>query len=535
MDRKAPRPRLKKEPRTTGARRPRGPQPRQEDLRTEDAFKLLMECMTDFAICLFDLEGKVASWNKGAERILGWKEQDVLGKPNSIFFPPEEGDRPQRELEIASREGSADDENWLIRRNGERFWADGVTTALVDETGRLRAFAKVFRDLTDRKRKEDDLRRVVGRLDSLLQSTQEGIFGVDLKGRCTFINRAGAEMLGYQPGELLGLDLHERIHGRRSDGTVHALEECPIYATLRSGIRSRVDGEVLWTSEGRKVPVEYSTSPILEDGRVTGAVITFVDVSERLRKEEEIRRLTGDLERRVHERTEALERALQEMGTFSYTVAHDLRAPLRAMAGFAQALAEDYGPRLDQTGRGYADRIYEAARRMDALIVDLLSYSRLSRTDLDLRDLDLSQVVRDVLGEMTSEIRARSADILVEEPLGTVMAHELTLKLAINNLVSNAIKFVPHGVHPIVRIRSEKNAPWVRLWVEDNGIGIPEEQSERIFGVFERLVRAEEYPGTGIGLAIVRKGAERMGGRVGVTSSPGQGSRFWIELRQPMS
>lgn len=521
-------------PAATGARRATREEPRREDLRTEESFKLLMECMKDFAICLFDVEGKVASWNKGAERILGWKEEEILGQPNSIFFPPEEGDRPVRELEIARREGSADDENWLIRRNGERFWADGVTTALFDEQGKLRAFAKVFRDLTDRKRKEEEVRRVLGRLDSLLHSTQEGIFGVDLKGRCTFINRSGAEMLGYQPGELLGLDLHDRIHGRRSDGTAHGLEECPIYATLRSGVRSRVDGEVLWTSEGRKVPVEYSTSPILEDGQVTGAVITFVDVSERLRKEEEIRRLTGDLERRVHERTEALERAVQEMGTFSYTVAHDLRAPLRAMAGFAQSLAEDYGPRLDQTALGYADRIYEAARRMDALIVDLLSYSRLSRTDLQLREIDLSQAVREVLGEMATEIRARSAEIVVEEPLGLVMGHELTLKLAITNLISNAIKFVPQGVSPRVRIACEWKAGWVRLWVHDNGIGIPADQSERIFGVFERLVRADEYPGTGIGLAIVRKAAERMSGRAGVESSPGQGSRFWIELRPPV-
>src|SRR5690349_15495522 len=185
-------------------RRPRGPEPRPQDVLTEEAWKLLMENMKDFAICLFDTEGRIASWNKGAERILGWTAQEVLGKPNSIFFPPEEGDRPRRELEIAAREGSADDENWLIRRNGERFWADGVTTALFDEAGRLRAYAKVFRDLTQRKRQE-----------------------------------------------------------------------------------------------------------------------------------EEIRRLNGHLEARVHERTSALEKSLQEMGTFSYTVAHDLRAPLRAMAGFA--------------------------------------------------------------------------------------------------------------------------------------------------------------------------------------------------------
>src|SRR5581483_859264 len=239
--------------------------------------------------------------------------------------------------------------------------------------------------------------------------TQEGVFGVDLEGRCTFINRAGAELVGYQPGELLGQNLHRRIHDRRSDGTHHALEECPIYATLRSGIRSQVDGEVLWAADGRKVPVEYSASPIQEDGRVTGAVVTFVDATDRLRREEEVRRLNCDLERRVRERTAALEAALQEMGAFSYTVAHDLRAPLRAMVGFAEALSEDYGGVLDETGRDFARRIAEGARRMDALIRDLLAYSRISRAEIPVMEMDLGAAVRTVMKEMAPDILAAGA------------------------------------------------------------------------------------------------------------------------------
>ncbi len=222
--------------------------------------------------------------------------------------------------------------------------------------------------------------------------------------------------------------------------------------------------------------------------------------------------------------------ANHELETFSYSVSHDLRAPLRAMQGFAQALLEDYGGRLDSTGQHYAGRIVSAAERMDLLIQDLLAYSRLGRLALDLAPVELDAVVRDALALQDAELKERRARVNVDTPLPRVRAHAATLRQVVANLVSNAAKFVATGTEPRVRVRAEEHDDRVRLWVEDNGIGVAPEHHERVFRVFERLHGIESYPGTGIGLAIVRKGMERMGGRSGVESEPGRGSRFWIEF-----
>src|SRR6266700_4195543 len=206
------------------------------------------------------------------------------------------------------------------------------------------------------------------------------------------------------------------------------------------------------------------------------------------------------------------------------------RAPLRAMQGFSLALLEDYGDRLDAAGRRYAERVITAARTMDRLIDDLLAYSRLARAELRLVPLDLGRLMRSSLDQLDGEVQGREARITVAEPLPAVVGHGATLAQVFVNLIANAIKFVPTGRAPEVLVRAEPQGQRVRVWVEDNGIGIAAEHHERIFRVFERLHRAEDYPGTGIGLAIVRKGVERMGGRVGLESALGSGSKFWIDL-----
>ena len=238
------------------------------------------------------------------------------------------------------------------------------------------------------------------------------------------------------------------------------------------------------------------------------------------------------LEDRVQARTAELQERNEELEAFAYSISHDLRAPLRAMGGFSQALLEDYGERLDATGRQYAERVVAGASTMDQLIRDLLSYSRITRSELRLARLDLHHAMQSATEQVADEVAARHARVVVDEPLPAVVGHDTTLAQVLANLLGNAVKFVPVERTPEVHVRAELRDGRVRVWVEDNGIGVAPEHHERIFRVFERLNPAEDYPGTGIGLAIVRKGVERMGGRVGVEAQPGGGSRFWIELSQ---
>jgi signal transduction histidine kinase len=243
-------------------------------------------------------------------------------------------------------------------------------------------------------------------------------------------------------------------------------------------------------------------------------------------------RILSGLEATVQDRTAELRDANAQLEELVYTIAHDLRAPLRAMQGFSTVLLEHFGERLDELGRDYTRRITAAAEKMDSMTLDLLAYGRMARSEVTLRPVSLERVWKNALAQCERIIQDTGGNIVIEEPLPTVLAEEPILTQVCSNLLSNALKFVKTGEAPRVRVRSETDNGSARIWVEDHGIGIPDQYKERIFRVFERLDGAR-FHGTGIGLSIVRKGVERMGGRVGVESEPGQGSRFWIDLAQP--
>ena len=264
------------------------------------------------------------------------------------------------------------------------------------------------------------------------------------------------------------------------------------------------------------------------------SAVLFADAQREIamRKEAEARLLAfnADLERRVRERTSLLEEATREANSFAYTVAHDLRAPLRAITGFCQALREDYSGKVDEVGQDYLDRIVSGSRRMDDLIRDLLDYARVNRAEIRRVPVNLDDVFDAVIESMSAELQERKAAVRRTSPLGRVMAHEPMLHQVVTNLLSNAVKFVAPGTTPDVSIESEVRDGRLRLRFRDNGIGVAPEHHSRIFGIFERLNRTEDYPGTGIGLAIVRRAVERLEGAVGLESKPRQGSTFWIEL-----
>lgn len=268
---------------------------------------------------------------------------------------------------------------------------------------------------------------------------------------------------------------------------------------------------------------------LLQERTMTMEAVLCHDLAQRKRGEEEVQQLNATLEDRVETRTRQLNDANTELQIFCSTAAHDLRSPLRRISSFSEALLAEYGAKLDQTGTFYLERISHSAEHMARLLDDLLEYSRTTQAELKLVSVDLEEAVQAAL-ELTEGALASRAEIIVEKPFPPVAGHRATVVMIISNLIANALKFIAPGVRPRVHIRPEDAGSHVRLWIEDNGIGIKREDIGKLFNAFQRLHSREKYPGTGLGLALVRRGAERMGGGVGVESNSGGGSRFWIDL-----
>jgi signal transduction histidine kinase len=281
--------------------------------------------------------------------------------------------------------------------------------------------------------------------------------------------------------------------------------------------------------------VDYMFLPVVPQV-LKAKVSVFVELA---RQTQIIKSQASDLTTHVRRQAEQLEVIQKlndelklvnsELEAFSYTVSHDLRAPLRSISGYVGVLLEDYGSRLDDEGRSHLFALDRAAKRMDALTRDLLAYGRVARESVTLEPVHLQLLLETVIA-LDGAGHKNPAKIIIEPDLLDVMGHCFLLEQCLSNLINNATKFVSPGVTPKVRIRTEPRGDQVRLWIEDNGIGIDPTYHYKIFSMFERVGDLHRYEGTGIGLAIVHRAVQRMGGACGVESAPGQGSRFWIDL-----
>lgn len=477
----------------------------------------------------------------------------VIGAPNDLNdrrawenIHPEDEPAMRAKMTAAIRQAGTFSHPVRFRRfdTGEWVWLEVRGEALRDPDGVVRRIVGLAMDVTERERVESALRDSERSLRSrseeilaIMESTPAFVWvAQDPEGRSIVGNRASYEILRMEPGSnasATSSDGPAPTHFRIFEGgKLLASEDYPIQRALREGRAIRNFEERLVYDDGTSVDLLGNVVPLRNpNGSVRGAVAAFVDVTKLKSVEAEIRALNSSLETKVRVRTARMAEALQELETFAYTVAHDLRGPLRAMSQFTDILIEDYAPLLGQDGQAYARRIGEAAERMDRLTRDLLEYSRVARTHVALEPLEISTVVTEVLSSLQSDIHQSRGQVDVDLGSEMVNANRFLLSQALTNLIGNAVKFSRLGVPPEVRIRcSRGEAGRLRLWIEDRGIGIDPAHFPKLFQVFERLDPQGPYKGTGIGLAIVRKAVERMNGKVGVESEPGKGSQFWIEL-----
>ena len=289
------------------------------------------------------------------------------------------------------------------------------------------------------------------------------------------------------------------------------------------------DGEFRWFLS-RAFPIRDA------QGKITNWFGTNTDVTELREAQAELAAASEVISSRaklletlVAERTATLSETNEQLEAFVYSISHDLRGPLRSMQGFSQILMDDHHAALDDAAKNYLGRINHSAEFMDKLIIDLLAFGRTARAEISFETVDVGKIWEKALFQCATQIEKTKAQIEARPPFLQVHAHDATLTQVLANLLSNALKFVAPGVTPNIQFWAEENGGAVRIWVQDNGLGIPKEHLERVFRVFERL-HGSSYSGTGIGLSIVRKGVERMNGKVGLESELGKGSRFWIEL-----
>jgi len=314
---------------------------------------------------------------------------------------------------------------------------------------------------------------------------------------------------------------------------VHALPPSPhADALLASGVNvymvvpMLLGGELIGSVSIGRERAEFPAEQVAIAQEVANQMAIAITQA---RLHERVERQAAELERRVEERTRALEGANRELEAFSYTVSHDLKAPLRGMEGFARALDEDYADRLDDAGRRFLQMIRASAIRMGELIDDLLRYSRIERRAGERRPVLLKPLLDQLYEELAGEIRARGLTLTEDLAAPEVTAEKEGIREALANLLSNAVKFSP-AQGGAISVRSYRDQDRVVIAVADGGIGFDMKYHDRIFGIFERLHAQEKYPGTGVGLAIVRKVAERHGGRAWAESEPERGSVFFLAL-----
>jgi PAS domain S-box-containing protein len=483
------------------------------EARQRDRSRLLVDSVRGYAIFMLDARGLVTSWNAGAELLFGYTAEEVIGRSYAMFFSPAEREagRPQRALAVAEASGRDEDEGPRVRKDGSLFWGECALTA-IRSAGVVIGFAKVVRDLTERRQAEAERRGFEERFRALARATSDAIVTADQRGVITYVNHATGTLFGWPPAELVGQPLTVLMPERMRDA--HAAGMARYVATGEARMMGRVVEQPALRRDGSEIATEMSITTWSTGGELAFAAI-IRDVTER-----------QALARVLEERTRQLEVTNREVEAFSYSVAHDLRAPLRSVSGFTQILLEDFAPRLDKDAANYLTKIQGGVARMSALIDALLQLARLARSELEIKLVNVTALARTIAGQLAAAERDRVVDVQIDPAL-RAQADGRLVRTLLENLLGNAWKFTSRTPAARIEVGSSDRGTF---FVRDNGAGFDMAQAGKLFAPFERLHTADEFPGTGVGLATVQRIVARHGGRIWVQAARGLGATFFFTL-----
>ena len=515
--------------------------------RAERAMAHLAAIVTssEDAIISKDLKGMVVSWNQAAERLFGYRADEMIGQPVIKLIPPDRHDEEQRILELISRGDMVETYETIRRRkDGTDVHVSLTISPLFDGQGRVMGASKVARDITERVQHEQALTQSRERLRQALQYQEaifsnigEGLYTLNRQGLVVSMNRAAERLFGWSKDELVGGNMHDLTHYKHPDGRPFPAEHCAGSQVLLTGVSRTNQEDVFIRRDGSFFEVVYSASPIRSGDEITGLVVVFRDVTEQKRAEEALRdrdrALTAANDELMHQKA-GLAEANKELQSFSYSVSHDLRAPLRTIDAYVRIVEEDHGPHLNDEVRRCLGIVRKAAGQAGELIDDLLEFSRLGRVGMDLRPTRMTELAREAAEEYNLTQHRPAVDLTIRD-LPRCNGDWRLLKLVWVNLLSNAFKFTRHRALAHIEVGwlpDDRNPDACVYYVKDNGVGFDMKYVHKLFGVFQRLHLKDEFEGTGVGLAIVQRIVQRHGGRVWAEGKPDGGATVFFSLRK---